>query len=146
MNKISRIFLKLAHCVVTGTILGMFIIIPLTFAQGDNFAPPTALPAENTDLGGYGDVCIGLADKIRTGDLHLREISCFIKYFSQTLIAIAGSLSVIFVMVGGYHYIIGSASDDKDSAKRTITYALVGLAVSLLAWVLVDIALQLVTE
>ena len=48
-------------------------------------------------------------------------------------------------MVGGYRYTIGS-DEQKDVAKKTITYALIGLAVSLLAWIMVDIVLQFATE
>lgn len=90
-------------------------------------------------------MCIGLADMIRKGTLTLRQVPCFIKFFSQTLIGVAGSISVIFVMIGGYKYMFQGA-DDKEAGKRTITYALIGLAVSLLAWILVDIALQFTTE
>lgn len=118
--------------------------IPFAMAQS-NYYPPSVLPGDNTNIGGFGDACIGLANMIRTGNITLRQIPCFIKYFSQTLIAIAGSVAVIFVMVGGYRYVLGG-DVDKDAAKKTITYALVGLMISLLAWVMVDIVLQLATE
>jgi len=121
-----------------------FSIAPITFAQS-NYTPPSVLPGDDYNIGGYGDACVGLAGMIREGTITLRQIPCFIKYFSQTLIAIAGSLSVIFVMYGGYRYVLGS-DEAKDEAKRTITYALIGLAISLLAWILVDIVLQLATE
>jgi len=117
--------------------------IPLALAQ-TGFAPPSVLPGEDIGVEGYGDVCIGLATMIRTGEISLRQIPCFIKYFAQTLIALAGSISVIFVMIGGYQYMFSSG--ETEQAKRTITHALIGLAVSLLAWVLVDIVLQLATE
>ncbi|MDH5597014.1 MAG: pilin [Candidatus Peregrinibacteria bacterium] len=125
---------------------GLFVLLlaPEALAQ-NNFNPPSVLPGDNTNIGGFGDACIGLATMIRNGTITLRQIPCFIKFFSQTLISIAGSLSVIFVMIGGYRYTLG-ADEGKDEAKKTITYALVGLAVSLLAWILVDIVLQLATE
>lgn len=128
------------------SILGILMVAlaPLALAQS-NFTPPSVLPGSDTDVGGYGDACVGLAGMIRNGTIGLRQIPCFIKYFTQTLIAIAGSLSVIFVMIGGYRYTLGG-DEAKDEAKRTITYALIGLAVSLLAWVLVDIVLQLATD
>lgn len=133
---------------IKGILLVVFVVliisVPVT-AFGQDYNPPSILPGDDYDIGGYGDACVGLADKIRTGDITLRQIPCFIKYFSQTLIAIAGSLSVIFVMIGGYRYVIGS-DEQKDVAKKTITYALIGLAVSLLAWILVDIVLQFATE
>lgn len=119
-------------------------LAPRALAQ-TNYAPPSVLPGDNTNIGGFGDACIGLANMIRTGQISLRQIPCFIKFFSQTLIAVAGSVAVIFVMYGGYQYVLGS-EEGKGEAKKTITYALIGLAVSLLAWTMVDIVLQLATE
>ena len=127
------------------SILLCLILATPALAQS-NFNPPSVLPGDNSNIGGYGDACIGLANMIRQGTLTLRQIPCFIKFFSQTLIAIAGSLSVIFVMIGGYRYSLEATDDSRAEAKRTITYALVGLIVSLMAWILVDIALQLATD
>jgi hypothetical protein len=130
-------------------ILIPFVLFTMLFSWGGiaiaQYQPPTLLPAEDVDIGGRGDVCIGLADKIRTGDIHLRHIPCFVKFFTQTIIGIAGSLAVVFVMIGGYRYVIGP-DEQKDAAKKTITYALIGLAVALLAWIITDVALQLITE
>jgi len=131
-----------SYCAIIFIAVFLFAI-PVTFAQ-TGFSPPTLLPGDEA-VEGYGNVCIGLADAIRTGDLHLRHIPCFIKYFSQTLIGIAGTLAVIFVMIGGYQYVLGS-DDQKDKAKNTILYALIGLVVTLMAWILVDIVLQFATE
>lgn len=126
------------------------LIFSMAFFEGATLAQtsfdiPTLLPAINDDLGGEGDACLGLADMIRSGDIHLRNLPCFIKYFAQTLIGVAGSLSVIFVMIGGYRYVLGG-TEDTASAKKVITYALIGLAVSLLAWIIVDLVLQVATE
>ncbi len=128
-----------------GIALTMILQTGDVLAQTTNFDPPTLIPAEDTNLGGKGDACIGLATMIQTGDIHLRNIPCFIKFITQTLIGIAGSLSVVFVMIGGYRYVIGR-DEDKEKAKKTITFALIGLAVSLMAWVIVDLVLQVATE
>ncbi len=129
--------------------LGILLILVLAdgavFAQ-TNFQPPTFLPAEDVDIGGRGDVCIGLAGMIRSGDIHLRNLPCFIKFITQTIIGIAGSLSVIFVMLGGYRIVVSPNDEAKASGKKTITYALIGLAVTLLAWIIVDLVLQVATE
>lgn len=127
------------NCVL-GIIIGVNIAMPLALADA-----PSLLPGDNANIGAYGDACIGLADKIRQGEITLREIPCFLKYFSKTLIAIGASLAVIFVMIGGYKYTMFDKPDDKSAAKNTIIYALVGLVVSMLAWVIVDIVLQLAT-
>jgi hypothetical protein len=143
----TKNFTKLKKYLPALMLIGFFALslAPLALAQS-NFNPPSVLPGDDSNIGGYGDACIGLANMIREGTLSLRQIPCFIKYFTQTLIAIAGSLSVIFVMIGGYRYVIEATDDSRAEAKRTITYALIGLAVSLLAWILVDIVLQLATE
>ena len=122
----------------------MTTIVPFAFAQS-NYRPLSILPGSNENIGGSGDSCIGLAVMIQKGNISLRQIPCFLKLFSQTLIGISGTLSVIFIMLGGYRYVLGG-DEDKDSAKKTITYALIGLAVSMLAWVIVDVVLTLVTE
>jgi len=127
-------------------LIGLFIFstTPIAFGQ-TNFNPPSILPGDNTDIGGYGGACVGIANMIREGTISLRQIPCFIKFFSQTLIALAGSVAVIFVMIGGYRYTVGG-EEAKADAKSTITYALLGLAISLMAWILVDIVLQLATN
>ncbi|QQR84204.1 hypothetical protein IPJ72_03390 [Candidatus Peregrinibacteria bacterium] len=125
-------------------IIQFYVEVNAVFAQ-TNFVPPSVLPSQDINIGGRGDACIGLATMIRTGDIHLRNIPCFIKYFTQTIAGVAGTLAVLFVMIGGYLYVVGR-DDQKDQAKKTITYALIGLAVSLLAWIIIDLALQLATE
>ncbi|MFC1730938.1 pilin [candidate division KSB1 bacterium] len=141
MEKIKKI---LPFCTFIGVLLAvLFMMNEMTFAQ--DVKPPTLLPAEDVDIGGRGEACIGLAQMIRTGDIHLRNIPCFVKWFTQILITLAGTLSVIFVMVGGYRYVIGT-EDKKEEAKHTITYALIGLAVTLLAWIIIDLVLQVATE
>ena len=136
--------LKIATLTIPLAVMLMLIFSDATvFAQ--EFQPPTLLPAEDVDIGGRGGYCIGLAEMIRTGNIHLWNIPCYIKFFTQTLVGIAGTLAVIFVMIGGYRYVVGR-DEDKDKAKKTITYALIGLAVSLLAWIIIDLVLLVATE
>jgi hypothetical protein len=141
MNK----YLKISYlAVVIGILLMPFFFKSDVFAQS-NLTPPTVLPAKDVDIGGAQGNCIGLATMIQTGDIHLRNLPCFIKFFTQTIVGVAGSISVLFVMIGGYKYVILS-DEKKDEAKKTITHALIGLAVSLMAWVIIDFVLQLATE
>lgn len=139
MKKLSKII------ILSMVVMSFFMVSGYTLAATKTITPPSILPSEDTNIGGYGDECIGLATMIQTGNIHLRNLPCFVKYITQTLIAIGGSLAVVFVMIGGYRYVIGP-DEKKDEAKKTITYALIGLAVSLLAWVIVDIVLQVATE
>ena len=125
--------------------LAAILFMPAFSYAQSSFDIPTLIPSENEDIGGSNrQPCIGLADMFRTGDFHLYNLPCYVKYLSQMLIGVAGTLSVIFVMIGGYRYLLGE--EQQDAAKKTITYALVGLAVSLSAWIIVDTVLQAATE
>jgi len=141
MKKITKIIFLIAFL---GLILSPLFLSTNVLAQS-NYQPPTLIPAQDIDIGGAGGVCIGLATMIKTGNIHLNNLPCFIKYFTETLIGIAGSISVVFVMIGGYKYIVFS-EQKKEEAQKTIIHALIGLAVSLLAWVLIDLVLQIATE
>ena len=142
MSKQVRKILSIS--IPLGAVLLMLFVLDTTVLA--QFSPPTLLPAENVDIGGRGGACIGLADMIRSGDIHLRNIPCFIKFFTQTLVGIAGSISVVFIMFGGYRYVVSSEEDAKSGGKKTIIYALIGLAVSLMAWIIIDLVLQVATE
>lgn len=57
----------------------------------------------------------------------------------NTLLFVVGSLAVIFIIVGGIQYVISSGDPKRiDTAKNTITYAVVGLVVSILAFAIVS--------
>lgn len=58
-----------------------------------------------------------------------------LKYF----FGVAALLSVVFVAIGGFKYTVsGGDSNSVQSAKNTIMYAVIGLAVSVLAFVIVQ--------
>lgn len=55
---------------------------------------------------------------------------------------IAGILSVVFIILGGIKYITSNGNPKQiDSAKQTIMYAIIGLAVSVIAPLIVAFAL-----
>lgn len=63
----------------------------------------------------------------------------FIKSIVTTLVGLAGAVAVVFVVIGGYHYITSSGHPEKlDKAKKTLQYAGVGLVIVLAAYVIVD--------
>jgi hypothetical protein len=135
-------YLKISFLLVMITLfMSPFFVETAVFAQ-TNYIPPTALPGSDQSI---GNSCVGLATMIATGQIHLSNLPCFIKYFTQTLVGVAGSIAVVFVMIGGYKYVV-LMDEGKEAAKKTITHALIGLAVSLLAWVLIDLVIQVATE
>lgn len=79
-----------------------------------------------------GGTCAGDADaQPNVQDL----ITTVILYFS----IIVGAISVIMIIIGGFRYITSSGdSANIQAAKNTILYAIVGLAVVLLAQLIVN--------
>lgn len=62
----------------------------------------------------------------------------------NTLLFIVGALSVIMIIFGGIRYTISGGDAGKvTAAKNTITYAIVGLVVSFLAFAVVNWVLNL---
>ncbi len=58
----------------------------------------------------------------------------------QLLISIAAILSIIFIIVAGFNFITASGDEKKiASAKGTLTYAIVGLIVLILTFVILQI-------
>ena len=55
---------------------------------------------------------------------------------------LAGIIAVIMIIIGGYWYVLSGGDPQKTKkAKDTILYAVVGLVISLSAWVIVGFVL-----
>lgn len=86
-----------------------------------------------------------LGKKIVTGNIQLSDIPQYIAYLIQFLIAIAGTVALIGVMMGGYFYVIGSISEDKDKGKTKIKNSLIGFSVAILSYIIVDLVIRILT-
>lgn len=80
-----------------------------------------------------------LSLSIKYGSVHLWMIPYYLTYFADFFIGLAGLISVLFVLLGGFWYMTGGLTDDKEKGKKTVTYALLGLVLTLLAWLIVNI-------
>lgn len=94
-------------------------------------------------LEGLRDSVLGCG--IKTGRITLSMIPYFITYFANFLLGLAGLISVLFIVIGGYRYVIGGLTEDKEKGKQTIMHALMGFGLSLLAWAIVNIVMGAVT-
>ncbi|NJP03979.1 hypothetical protein HC823_01815 [Candidatus Gracilibacteria bacterium] len=74
-----------------------------------------------------------------TGNLHLDDVFWVIIKLIDLVSKIAGSVAVLFLLYGGIQLMISGISDDKESAKNTIKYALMGLVVTFMAWLIVKL-------
>ena len=67
------------------------------------------------------------------------QAESFIKNIVKTLVGIAGAVALVFMVIGGFHYITSSGHPEKlDKAKRTLLYSGIGLVVVLAAYTIVD--------
>jgi hypothetical protein len=73
-----------------------------------------------------------------TGDTDNNTIASLAKKIINIVSLIVGATAVLFVVIGGFRYITSGGDSGKvSSAKQTIIYALIGLAVAALAQFLV---------
>ncbi|MFC1810905.1 hypothetical protein ACFLZH_05375 [Patescibacteria group bacterium] len=80
-----------------------------------------------------------LACAIKFGKIKFWMIPFYIVYFIEFVIGISGLVAVLFLVVGGFQLIMSGASEGQEKAKNTIKYALMGMVVVLVAWVLVNL-------
>lgn len=105
-------------------------------------AQPAAALFENTK----GDACAGVALN-SAGDCSTPKggltLSVVLKDVLNILSAVVGIIAVIMVLVGGFRYIVaGGDSNAIQSARTTIVYALVGLAIAAMSQFLVQFVLN----
>ena len=125
MKKLFTKFTLLFICM-----LGLaFIIQAPAFAED----PCSALPAGSAAYKAAG--CGG-----GTSDANLPNL---IKNILFAIISVAGVVAVIFTIVGGVNYMTSSGDAGKiEKAKKTILYALIGLAVCALSFAIVNFTIN----
>ncbi|MEO5949879.1 MAG: MMCAP2_0565 family pilin-like conjugal transfer protein [Candidatus Saccharimonadales bacterium] len=79
-----------------------------------------------------------------TGDVS--QVQNFIRSIIQIIAGLAGLTATGFFVVGGFTYITSSGNPEHlDRAKRTITWAAIGLAITIAAFVIANIVTSLAT-
>jgi len=104
--------------------VGAFSLAPAASVSALNPLSDTVCPAGSTS-----EICKSKSD----------NASSLIGTIVDTLLFVVGALSVVMIIVGGIYYTTSSGDSGKVSkAKNTITYAVVGLVVSFLAYAIVN--------
>ena len=80
-----------------------------------------------------------LSKRIKNGQVDIGDIIIIITKTIDFITKIAGTIAVLFLIYGGYQYMLGSISDDKEGAKKTIQYAIMGLIVTFMAYLIVNL-------
>lgn len=101
-------------------------------AQGTTTAPTTPTQSQLPTLPGIKGTSVSEVGSYFQGT--------FLPKLGITIIGIAVPLSVIFVIVGAIQFLTSYGNDEKvGNAKKTIYFALIGLAISLLAYAITQL-------
>ncbi len=87
-----------------------------------------------------------LACALKSGNMSFWMVPYFVNYALEFVINVAGILVVLMIVIGGYYYIYGAVTEDKDKGKTIITYAIGGYALVLISWFIVNALLLAVTQ
>lgn len=79
-----------------------------------------------------------MAKKITDGTVELNDIPIILLDFIDLVSKWAGTIAVIMLVFGGLKLIASGITEDKEGAKNTIKWALIGLIVALCAWLIVN--------
>lgn len=115
---------------------------------------PVAVAQTPENLDPQTEACSGVVGIFRTGGYGAPPgagFTCAADYIANltfVVIAFAASISLIMLMLNGFRYMYGPAipGGSSDQAKKGISMALVGLGVSLLAYVIIDSIVSSVTQ
>ncbi|MCC7196910.1 hypothetical protein IT413_01800 [Candidatus Peregrinibacteria bacterium] len=107
-----------------------------TKAGVSDASDPTKLATQNDILG-----CA-----IKTGRVSLVMIPYFITYISNFLLSIIGLISMLFIVLGGYQYVAGGLTEQKEKGKQYIYHALMGMGIAIMAWVIVNMVITIITS
>lgn len=78
---------------------------------------------------------------------NISQVENFIRSIIQIIAGLAGLVATGFFVVGGFSYITSSGNPEHlDRAKRTITWAAIGLAITIAAFVISNIVTDLATS
>lgn len=62
----------------------------------------------------------------------------------RIMMSILGGLSVLFIVIGGFQYVLSAGNEESaGKARKTITYAIIGLVVALLSFAIIAIVQNL---
>ena len=87
-----------------------------------------------------------LACAIKSGRFHLAMLPYYVSYLIKIVLSLAGLISVLFIILGGYQYVVAGISEKQDAAKKSIKNAIFGFALSMLAYVIVSVIQAVVTS
>ncbi len=81
-----------------------------------------------------------------TGDIHFHCIPLYIGYLIQFMLGMAGGFFLFGIMIAGYKYMFGSiTAAGMESGKKELIGRIVGFAIIVFSYLMVDIIIELLT-
>lgn len=78
-----------------------------------------------------------------SGQFDLILVKPLLQYILKLLSVAVGTISMLFIILGGYKYFAGVITGDVTDAKGTIKNAILGLIVATCSWIIVDLIVTL---
>ena len=133
--------MKIGAKIIFGTLLIM-LLAPLCFAQTTTPPPPKTTPAPiipgDAEKQGIDLYIPHSPQRVKSEGQFIGEE--FLPSLTQTIIALAGGFAFLFIIIGGIQILTAYGNEEKiGNAKKTITYAIVGLLIAILSYAIVSI-------
>ncbi len=76
-----------------------------------------------------------------------QTVSGLIKLVINWMLALAGLIAVLFLIVGGFWYITSAGNEEQaEKGKGTVINAIIGIVIIVLSWVIVNVVSRLVSS
>lgn len=81
---------------------------------------------------------ISAEERIRTGDIHVDDLPSIITTATDYIFWFAWTIAVLFIIIWAYQIAIWAITSNTSTWRETIIYALWGLALSGLSWIIIN--------
>ncbi|MBL8029733.1 MAG: hypothetical protein JNN11_00605 [Candidatus Doudnabacteria bacterium] len=76
-----------------------------------------------------------------------QTVSGLIKLVINWMLALAGLIAVLFLIIGGFWYITSAGNEEQaEKGKGTVINAIIGIVIIVLSWVIVNVVSRLVSS
>lgn len=109
----------------------------------------TGAPECNNDPGlqYVNGLCLPLGRPTGNGLISCSSIGDCVSRVIKVLLTLGGIIAVVFIIIGGYQYMTSAGNEESaGKGKKTLLYAVIGLAVILLAYTIVTVVFNSLTK
>lgn len=112
----------------------IYTLLILAFTYGNSYANDLWILWKNN--------CNVDKNSLRTWQIEINSIPCLIQSTTNFLLGIAGTISVIFIIIWAYQILFWSLTQNTTKWKDTIISALIGFALAALSWFIIKLVID----